>query len=263
MITLVEADAAPPRPAVCERGVFGQLAVAHELPGQAMPLSVTPDGRTWAYAVETAYVSDAGVPADAGTSEAPSMKLELHVANADNDYTLDLPDDCDINLGAALSADGSQLVTARENGLGLTLWELDAEATRFELAATQPFVRLNGLVANGGVRLTHPAFSSSGTRLYVYELLPGGTPLQLVLRDGQWETEQRLTEPAFTSLGFQITGAAADDLTVFGWSSTERRYLAWWRLTLDEPFQESVALEQAVRAVDPECGTWWTLPAVD
>lgn len=264
-VTLVEAEAAVPLMPGCAKQEAREFRLAKTLPSQALPLSVTPDGGTWAYALPAARDSDAALDGefDAGADASPPMNppaFEITVESANEVRTLLLPNEQDPTLGAALDPDGVRLVTTRADTKGFVLWELTANGETFEPAAAQPFVRLNALAAQGGIRFAHPAFSTSGLRLYVREVHPGTAAVQLVLRDGQWETESRLTEDALLAQDFTVTAASADDLTVFGWSTTEGRSVAWWRPRADEPFESSLMLDAApLFAVSGDCRDWWTL----
>ena len=133
-----------------------------------------------------------------------------------------------------MAADGKYLVTTLSDTRGFVLWELNESSERFERAELQPFVRLNALAANGGVRFEKPVFSTSGVRMYARELQPSAAVVQLVVRDGQWETELRSTQPGLVTQQFYVTAASEDDLTVLGWSATLDQAIAWWRPRSDD-----------------------------
>lgn len=269
-VTLVEAEAAVPVVAGCSPQTKRDTRSPTDLPATALALSVTPDGRAWAYALETSAALDASAAAsdggrsDAGFDEsAPAAEVpafEIHVESESIHATLVLPKDQDHTRGAALDASGRSLVTTLADTTGFVLWELNEEEDGFLLAPNQPFVRLNALADNGGVRMDKPVFSSSGLRLYARELKPGNGVLQLVQRGGQWETEARIVQPELQAQLFAVTASSADDLTVFGWSDTDDGAVAWWRPRADEPFDQQLVLgESPIFAVSDDCRNWWTL----
>lgn len=269
-VTLVEAEAAAPLVAGCSPQTKRDPRSPTTLPVDALALSVTPDGSTWAYALEASAELDAatavsvGGNGDAGARESSSAEqvasLEIYVESDAIHAKLAVPNDQDPTRGAALDSTGRLLVTTLADTTGFVLWELNEEKDGFEVAPNQPFVRLNALADNGGVRMDKPVFSSSGMRLYARELKPGNGVLQLVLRGGQWETEARILQPELQEQLFSVTAASADDLTVFGWSDTEMASIAWWRPRPDEPFDQQLVLgEKPIFGVSDNCGDWWTL----
>lgn len=268
-VTLVTAEAAAPLVSVCARDVARDARNAALLTDDAKPLSITPDGSVWAYA--TVHLPDAGAPipdagADAGSdalhSDAPRVSVSVHVANASSEWVFTLPDDQDAERGAALDATGARLVTTRSDAKGFVLWELDAESERFVVAEDQPFVRLNALASQGGVRFERPVLSANGDRMYAHEIDEDGAITQLVLRDGQWETELRITDAAsqtFSVNGLAITAVSSDDLTVFGWNAAQDHAVAWWRPRADAPFDFEKILDATPLSVSSDCEDWWTL----
>jgi hypothetical protein len=269
-VTLVEAEAAAPMVAGCSLQTKRNPRSPTKLPASASPLSVTPDGRTWAYALQASVHLDASAPAsDSGGLDADSDEsapedevpaFEVHVESESIHATLVLPNDQDSTRGAALDSSGRSLVTTLADTTGFVLWELNEEEDGFELAPNQPFVRLNALADNGGVRMDKPVFSASGVRLYARELKPGNGVLQLVLRGGQWETEARIVQPELQAQLFAVTASSTDDLTVFGWSDTDDVAIAWWRPRADEPFDQQLELGEApIFGVSDDCRDWWTL----
>lgn len=261
-VSVVEVEAGRPPRAVCPE-LTRDVEAAATLPEDAIPLSVTPDGATWAYAVVVSPSSDASAgitDVDAGTSSAAATLFQIHVTDGVGNATLALPDDQDPTRGAALDPTGHQLVTTLSDTRGFVSWELDEAGDAFRLAEPQPFVRLNALAQNGGVRFEKPVFSTSGIRMYARELGARPAVVQLVLRDSQWETELRITNQALGLEVFSVTAASSDDLTLFGQSSTDEPAVAWWRPRPDEPFHASLNIGPTPPlAVSTNCKQWWTL----
>lgn len=295
-VDVVVVEAAAPLPAVCSPNVERELRVVAALPEGAIPLSITPDGATWAYALVSSVRPDATAPSvtldvsdaaalsvapDAGDTAAPSSETgangaatsnteaassaadaptySIHVVSAESEWVFTLPSDQDPLRGAALDATGEHLVTTLADTKGFVLWELDETAEQFVIAEDQPFVRLNALAQQGGVRFEKPVFSAGGTRLYAHEVTENTTITQLLLRDNQWETELRITDAALQTQQFSLTAVSADDLTVFGLSAADNHAVAWWRPTTSAAFDTSLTLEGTLRAVSADCDDWWTL----
>lgn len=278
-VVVVEAEAAAPLTAVCRKDVPLDIAVASTLPVDAVPLSITPDGAVWAFAVaigdaldgsaplaDAAMSEDGGTSSDAASSHASvshddaSPTYAIHVASVDSDLVIALPVDQDPHRGATLDATGKQLVTTRSDAKGFVLWELD-DTGNFRVAVEQPFVRLNALALQGGVRFDRPVFSSSGTRLYAHEIAEDTTITQLVIRDGQWETELRITDASLRTQAFLLSAVSVDDLTVFGLSVATEQPIAWWRSSPSAPFETSVALEHVPLSVRADCTRGWSFDA--
>jgi hypothetical protein len=264
-VVVVEVEAAAPPIAACAQLTARPAQSAAVLPDGSLPLSVTSDGTAWAYAVPITN-ADASAPHAEVDAEAASNDVEsayaIHVANASSSWTFSLPGDQDPMRGAALDAMGQHLVTTLSDTRGFVMWKLDADADRFEVSVNQPFVRLNALALQGGVRFEKPVFSTSGTRLYVQELDANPAITQLVLRDGQWETELRITNSALQLQDFSISAASGDELTLFLWSATEERTVAWWRPRPDADFDASLPIDASrVYSVSADCNDWWTLSA--
>jgi hypothetical protein len=267
-VTLVEAEPAAPLMAICAVNPTREARVDATFPRDSIALSVTPDGQYWAYARPTPLTVldslDGGTPSDAGDQAAgfqdAGAAFEVVVDGAGGETHFTLPPEQAATLGVALSPDAQRLVSTRADQRGFVLWERSDAGEGFVQAAAQPFVRLNALSAQGGVRFERPVFSTSGTRLYVQEIHPGNGPLQLVLRDGQWESEQRLTGDPLLVAQFSVTAASADDLTVFGWSASEQRATGLWRPRADEPFESRTAFgDVPILGVSEDCNRWWTL----
>lgn len=228
-------------------------------------LHVTPNGRYWLIAAleptasdagshdseardaSDAELHDAGPPStsiEAGAGQSLAL-LQLQLFDLTDDQGLIFAGGGHIGLdyaasgGATVSREALQLIVTRADGRGFGVLTRESTDSEFGEPHEEPFVDLNELAIQSGLRFSEPTLSADGSRLYYVGSHSRSDVYVAELLDDRWQFSRRLNPDYLNGLdgAKRVTGLTPDELTLLYYDENEDESYALFRQSVVLPFQ--------------------------